>query len=87
MLMDNLGVHIAGAIDRTTCTKHDAPKGIPCWSLPKNVAGDLGHYASICGTRIKRAGFIGQISPQSMRGAASRQIISRKSTSQRSFNK
>lgn len=72
MFMENDGRHIAQAMERASCKKHQAPKGVPCWTLQKNIGGGFGHYAAICNGRIRRAGFIGQISPSSMRRSAPR---------------
>lgn len=72
MSMENDGRHIVNAMERTSCKKHDAPKGVPCWTLSKNVKGGFGRYAAICGTRIRKAGYNGQISPSSMQRSPAR---------------
>ena len=74
MSMENDGRHLVTAMERASCKKHGAPKGVPCWTLPRNVAGGFGRYAAICNTRIRRAGYNGQISPSSMRRSAPRPL-------------
>lgn len=65
-MFENPGTHIARIIKETVCRKHNADVGAPCWAIASNMS-PLGHHKAVCGKRIKRAGFIGQISPQSMR--------------------
>ncbi len=64
---DMYGRRMAEAIDGTTCEKHNAPLGIPCFHIPKHEAVGEGYYAAICGARIRKHGFIGKISPTAMR--------------------
>jgi len=66
MYMDNPGVHIEVVLDKTNCQKHKVPKGVPCWTIPKGV-GAFGRYAAVCGPRIRSAGFVGKVTPQSIR--------------------
>lgn len=70
MFKSNDGSRIPETVDRTTCPRHNVPEGVPCWTMPKNVAGGFGRYAAICGDRIRRAGWVGKISPESMRSRA-----------------
>ncbi len=91
MYMENNGVHIASAIDRTACAKHGVPLGVPCWSIPKNIKDDIGYYAAICGDRIWKAGYVGKIAPASMRSkspdrAESNKLPPRRSTNFKSSN-
>ncbi len=86
MYMENNGVHIVSAIERTTCAKHDVPQGVPCWSIPKNIKDDLGYYAAICGDRIERAGYVGKIAPASMRSKSPDRVESNKLSPRRSTN-
>lgn len=65
-MFENPGIHISRIITETNCPKHMAIPGMPCWTIFSNIA-DAGYYRAVCGKRIKRAGFIGSISPQSMR--------------------
>lgn len=64
-MFENPGIHISRIVTETPCPKHRASMGVPCWIIPTNTL--RGFYPAVCGKRIKRAGFIGKISPQSMR--------------------
>lgn len=68
---DNTGVHLHSLIERTGCGIHKVPAGVPCHTLPNNVIPET-DYVAVCGSRIKRAGFNGRISAQSMRAEAPR---------------
>ena len=68
---ENSGVHLHALIERTGCGIHKVPTGVPCHTLPNNVHPQT-DYVAACGSRIKRAGFIGRISAQSMRTEAPR---------------
>lgn len=67
--IDNQGQHLHRTIGNTTCGDHKADIGAPCWVLPSNRSFGSFYYA-ICGKRIKKAGFIGKISPESIRTKA-----------------
>lgn len=69
VFVHNHGQHMHRAIGSTTCGKHKADIGMPCWVLPNSKDVDKFHYG-ICGKRILKAGFIGKVSPQSMRAKA-----------------
>lgn len=62
-LVSNDGKHISYILKETSCGKHRVPVGIPCYHMAKPLGG---YYAGVCGVRIKKAGFIGQISETSM---------------------
>lgn len=64
--LNNEGVHIRDAVASTKCAKHGAEEGVPCWILPKAKGYGEWHFG-ICGLRIRKAGFNGKISPQSIR--------------------
>jgi hypothetical protein len=70
-LVENNGKHLHGAINSVACGAHSAPAGIPCYTLD-NTSGLSEHpfHYGICGKRIRKAGFVGKISPQSMRAKA-----------------
>lgn len=68
---ENTGVHLHSLIERTGCGIHSVPAGIPCHTLPNNVNPEA-DYVAACGSRIKKAGFVGRISAQSMRSEAPR---------------
>lgn len=68
---ENTGVHLHHLIDRVGCGFHKVPVGVPCHTLPNNVNPQT-DYVAACGSRIKKAGFNGRISAQSMRTEAPR---------------
>jgi hypothetical protein len=84
--IENHGIHMHRAIENTSCGKHQVPKGIPCWHMHKNVEGAEGYYGAICGSRIRKAGFIGKISASSMR-ARSPKDDDPKNGARKPFNK
>lgn len=69
--LENTGKHLHGVISRTSCGKHKVSEGIPCYTMPNNSAlsSNPFHYG-ICGVRIRKAGFVGKISAESMRRKA-----------------
>lgn len=83
--IENDGNHIQHAMDTTSCTRHKATTGIPCWHVRKGAKGLEGYYAAICGSRIRKAGFVGKISPESIRSKSPKADI--KDGSRRPFNK
>lgn len=68
-LVENTGVHLHSIIERNDCKIHHVPKGVPCYHLPNNLNTEA-YYVGACGSRVKKAGFNGKISPQSMRSKA-----------------
>jgi hypothetical protein len=68
---ENNGVHVHALIERTACSHHNVPVGVPCHTLPNNVNPQT-DYVAACGSRIRKAGFNGRISAQSMRTEAPR---------------
>lgn len=61
--IENDGKHIHSIIEKARCDNHGAETGIPCW----HVAVDgIGYLAAVCGLRIRRAGYRGEISPTSL---------------------
>lgn len=61
----NSGKHIDDIVSRTSCKKHNASHGIPCFNvIYDNDKGE--HGPAVCGNRIKRAGFNGKIHPNSL---------------------
>ena len=56
------------AVETTKCSKHKAVEGIACWTIIGSEDGRF--HQAICGQRIRRAGFVGKIKPESMRTAA-----------------
>lgn len=68
-LVENTGVHLHSIIDRIGCKIHNVPAGDACYHLP-NTLSEEAYYVGACGSRVKKAGFNGKISPQSMRSKA-----------------
>lgn len=67
-IIENNGRHLHSAINAVKCAKHEAPHGVPCYTL-ENTSGLTEHpfHFGICGQRILSAGYNGKISPESMR--------------------
>jgi hypothetical protein len=64
-LDDNDGKHIDEIIQSVSCSIHSAEIGVPCFHIQYGVLkGGLG--PGICGPRIKKAGFNGEIQPSSL---------------------
>lgn len=64
----NTGKHIGYILDLESCEKHQAPKGLPCYILVPG-AGDTKNSEfldGVCGSRIRKAGYNGKISPTSI---------------------
>ena len=68
-LIENEGVHLHALIQRTGCGIHSVPEGVPCYTVPSYVYSQT-DYVGVCGSRIKKGGFIGRVSAQSMRTEA-----------------
>lgn len=60
--MNNNGKHIWSVMDRSSCKRHTADQGDPCFI----IFGSEKMLSGVCGRRIKRAGFVGKVSPTSM---------------------
>lgn len=58
---NNDGKRIVDVVDRVVCKKHKAEMGTPCWLIYPDIRGSEKTRA-VCGSRIKAAGFVGQIS-------------------------
>lgn len=68
-IFENTGMHLHALIQRTGCGIHNVPEGVPCYHLPNNLNKEA-YYVGACGSRVKRAGYNGKVSPQSMRAKA-----------------
>lgn len=68
-VFENKGVHLHSLIERVECEIHHVPMGVPCFHLPNNMNKEA-YYVGACGSRVKKAGFNGKISPQSVRAKA-----------------
>ena len=64
--IDNDGRHVAAVLNRTDCDIHHAPEGIPCWHVTPGSSHRVGYLAAVCGSRVRRAGFVGAISAVSL---------------------
>jgi len=60
----NDGFHLETVLRRTKCTKHKADEGSPCYTFYR---ADGGLLRGACNKRITMAGFVGKISPASLR--------------------
>lgn len=67
----NDGKHLHDLLSRTTCKKHNASENEPCYIIRPSIQTAVTYYFGACGARIKRGGFNGTISPQSVRAAPS----------------
>lgn len=56
--------YVPTVLDRMSCDNHKAPRGIPCFHIPKK--DESGYFGGICNTRAVRAGFNNPIRPQSL---------------------
>lgn len=54
-------------IDRVSCEKHNAEKGVPCFHIRKMKESGEGYYAGICNKRAKKGGMTHRINPTSLR--------------------
>lgn len=61
----NNGRHLTFILDTTSCRKHGADEGIPCYVVSPDSKNGSDLYGA-CGARIKRAGYTGKISEVSM---------------------
>lgn len=62
-MIDNDGRHIKKVILSTSCKKHDAANGQPCYVIPNDL---WVYYHGVCGSRIKKAGYNGTITEKSL---------------------
>jgi hypothetical protein len=63
-ILQNDGKHIERIMTATSCGKHKAGEGLPCYIVNSGVTSNV--YIGVCGKRIKKAGFTGSISPTSL---------------------
>ena len=61
----NDGRRIERIVEGTSCGKHSASVGIPCWAVDGGTPGNF--VVGVCGSRIREAGFNGKISPAAIR--------------------
>lgn len=59
----NDGEHIKEILTRTTCEKHDVPKGEPCFYIKFDSKNESG--PGICNDRVLKAGYNGTITSSS----------------------
>lgn len=65
-LVTNDGKHINHILAATACNRHNVPKGIPCFHILPGIRKSGRRLAGVCGTRILKAGFNGEISPTAL---------------------
>lgn len=65
---ENSGIHITEIMSRTDCERHKANQGSPCWHIRCDTNARV--LPALCGTRIKKAGFVGNVSHESMQTKA-----------------
>lgn len=68
--MQNEGKHIENIINSTVCGRHQAERGVACWSVATRIVEpDFSERfgLAVCGKRIHKAGFNGRIDPRSLR--------------------
>jgi hypothetical protein len=61
----NDGKHIHFVMTTTSCKKHSAVTGDPCYIVNSGTGSPATELLGVCGVRIKRAGFNGKISETS----------------------
>lgn len=61
----NDGPRIPTIISRTDCRTHQVPVGVPCFSVDFDTVD--GYGSGVCGKRVSRAGYVGEITAFSMR--------------------
>ena len=64
--MINNGQHITELANMNPCLRHNAPLGEPCWTIPLGHSGHGEHLRALCGSRIRRGGYDGQITSDSL---------------------
>lgn len=65
MFEDKNDSFVRDVTNRTVCDKHNVVQhGRPCWWI-HTLAGGL--HMAVCNSRAKRAGFVGEIDPRSLR--------------------
>ena len=65
MFIINDGKRIAQITATTVRGKHAASSGVPCWAVEGGTPGNF--VIGVCGSRPRRAGFNGKISPTALR--------------------
>lgn len=65
----NTGKHIDDIIKSTTCEIHNGSRGVACFYVFLGTKGGEASEA-VCNSRIKKAGFNGEIQPGSLRQKA-----------------
>lgn len=63
--LHNDGKHIRAIVTTTTCKKHKADEGTPCYVVHPGTGKVENGLLGVCGARIKRAGYNGTISETS----------------------
>lgn len=63
-LIENEGKHILDIMNAVDCKRHGATHGDSCWPIYSDATNEI--LPAICGSRIKRVGYMGEISPDSL---------------------
>lgn len=64
MFLDNDGKHIHHILTTTDCPDHMRNIGDPCWYIMNGIS--WGYGSAVCGSRIRAAGYNGEITPTSI---------------------
>lgn len=64
-LLENDGKHLSRILQITTCRKHKAQEGDPCFVIDPGTSPHKDSLFAACGARVKRAGYNGKISATS----------------------
>lgn len=59
------GVFIPTIMEGTTCDRHQAGVGTACWGVYISITNRVA--PAVCGRRIRKAGYAGKISAESLR--------------------
>lgn len=66
-ILENDGKHISGILLSTSCRKHGVSEGMACFYITPGASTNGTILSGVCGARVKRAGYNGQINPLSLR--------------------
>lgn len=85
-LLENTGRHMDRIVMNTSCKKHGADEGMPCYAIFPDT-NSVAMLSGACGARIKRAGFNGKITPTSFQTSRAHKDVKPKSSHNPSFKK
>ncbi len=58
--------HFDHVLANTTCAQHQARFGEPCFQI-RSLSNEPDMLGALCNRRLRRAGYVGRISPASIR--------------------